>query len=142
MTEKIEKNVQNDQKKPDMTAEELERQELDTVIDRVKAAQKSYSTYPQEKVDEIFRAAALAANEARIPLAQMAVEETGMGVVEDKVIKNHFASEYVYNKYKDEKTCGRIDFDDSFGIIKIAEPVGVIAGIVPTTNPTSSRAAR
>ena len=115
-----------------------ERAELDAVIARVQAAQKIYATYSQKQVDAIFRAAALAANEARIPLAKMAVAETGMGVVEDKVIKNHFASEYVYNKYKSEPTCGEIEYDESFGIIKVAEPVGVIAGIVPTTNPTST----
>lgn len=120
------------------TPEELEREELDAIIEKVRAAQKIYSTYTQEQVDNIFRAAALAANEERIPLAKMAVEESGMGVVEDKVIKNHFASEYVYNKYKNEKTCGVIESDDAFGIIKIAEPVGIIAGIVPTTNPTST----
>ncbi len=119
-------------------SEEQERRELDQVIAKVKEAQKHYSTYSQQQVDEIFRAAALAANEMRIPLAQMAVQESGMGVVEDKVIKNHFASEYVYNRYRDEKTCGRIEFDEAFGIIKIAEPVGLIAGIVPTTNPTST----
>lgn len=120
------------------TPEELEREELDAIIEKVRAAQKIYATYTQEQVDNIFRAAALAANEERIPLAKMAVEESGMGVVEDKVIKNHFASEYVYNKYKNEKTCGVIESDDAFGIIKIAEPVGLIAGIVPTTNPTST----
>ncbi|MDD3953382.1 MAG: bifunctional acetaldehyde-CoA/alcohol dehydrogenase [Lentisphaeria bacterium] len=111
---------------------------LDAVIIKVQAAQSRYAEYSQEAVDKIFRAAALAANEARIPLAKLAVEETGMGVVEDKVIKNHFAAEYVYNKYKNEKTCGQIEFDEAFGIIKIAEPVGLIAGIVPTTNPTST----
>jgi acetaldehyde dehydrogenase/alcohol dehydrogenase len=111
---------------------------LDAIILKVQAAQRRYATYSQEDVDKIFRAAALAANEARIPLAKLAVEETGMGLVEDKVIKNHFAAEYVYNKYKNEKTCGQIEFDDAFGIIKIAEPVGLIAGIVPTTNPTST----
>lgn len=114
------------------------RQELEALIQRVKAAQENYATYPQEQVDRIFKQAALAANAARIPLAKLAVEETGMGVVEDKVIKNHFASEYIYNKYKHEKTCGVIEDDKSFGIQKIAEPVGVIAGIVPVTNPTST----
>ncbi len=116
----------------------LEREELDAIIARVQAAQNRYADYSQEQVDAIFRAAALAATEARIPLAKMAVAETGMGVVEDKVIKNHFASEYVYNKYKNEKTAGQIEFDDTSGIIKIAEPLGLIAGIVPTTNPTST----
>lgn len=112
--------------------------ELMQRINQVRQAQEIYATFPQEKVDEIFRAAAMAANEARIYLAKMAVEETGMGIVEDKVIKNHFASEYIYNKYKDEKTCGVIEKDESSGIVKIAEPIGVIAAIVPTTNPTST----
>ncbi|MGL6225333.1 MAG: bifunctional acetaldehyde-CoA/alcohol dehydrogenase [Thermoguttaceae bacterium] len=120
------------------TQETVDREQLDLLISRVQAAQKKYSTFSQQQVDYIFRAAALAATEARIPLAKMAVEESGMGVVEDKVIKNHFASEYVYNKYKNEKTCGEIEYDESFGIMKVAEPVGIIAGIVPTTNPTST----
>ncbi|WP_427338229.1 bifunctional acetaldehyde-CoA/alcohol dehydrogenase [Caloranaerobacter sp. DY30410] len=107
-------------------------------LKEIREAQKKYATYTQEQVDEIFRQAAMAANNARIKLAKMAVEETGMGIVEDKVIKNHFASEYIYNKYKDEKTCGVIERDNSFGITKIAEPIGVIAAIVPTTNPTST----
>ncbi|HAG83629.1 MAG TPA: bifunctional acetaldehyde-CoA/alcohol dehydrogenase [Cyanobacteria bacterium UBA12227] len=113
-------------------------QELEALIQRVKAAQTQYATYTQEQVDVIFKKAALAANTARIPLAKMAVAETGMGVVEDKVIKNHFASEMIYNKYKHEKTCGVIEEDKSFGFQKIAEPVGILAGIVPTTNPTST----
>ena len=107
-------------------------------IARVRAAQAKYATYTQEQVDKIFFAAAMAANKARIPLAKMAVEETGMGVVEDKVIKNHYASEYIYNTYKDVKTCGVIESDPGFGITKIAEPVGVVAAIIPTTNPTST----
>ena len=120
------------------TKDELDMEKLDAVIAGVKKAQAVYATYTQAQVDEIFRAAALAANDERIPLAKMAVAETGMGVIEDKVIKNHFASESVYNRYKNEKTCGEIEYDDAFGIIKIAEPVGIIAGIVPTTNPTST----
>ncbi|MEG0137005.1 MAG: bifunctional acetaldehyde-CoA/alcohol dehydrogenase [Cetobacterium sp.] len=107
-------------------------------IEKVRLAQKEYAKFDQKKVDEIFREASLAANNARIRLAKMAVEETGMGIVEDKVIKNHFASEYIYNSYKDTKTCGTIEVDNSYGIEKIAEPIGVIAGIVPTTNPTST----
>ena len=107
-------------------------------ISQIREAQKIYSTYTQEQVDEIFRQAALAANNARIKLAKMAVEESGMGIVEDKVIKNHFASEYIYNKYKNEKTCGVIDSDVAFGITKVAEPIGVVAAVVPTTNPTST----
>lgn len=112
--------------------------ELETLIQQVKAAQAQYATFTQEQVDHIFRAAALAANTERIPLAKMAVAETGMGVVEDKVIKNHFASEYIYNKYKNEKTCGTLEKDEGFGIEKIAEPVGIVAGVIPTTNPTST----
>jgi acetaldehyde dehydrogenase/alcohol dehydrogenase len=113
-------------------------EELNALVTRVKAAQQKYATFTQEKVDHIFRCAALAASDARIPLAQLAVKETGMGVVEDKVIKNHFASEYIYNKYKDEKTCGIIAEDDEAGTITIAEPMGIICGIIPTTNPTST----
>ena len=107
-------------------------------LEKVKNAQKKFSKYSQEQVDKIFQAAAIAANEARIPLAKMAVEETGMGIVEDKVIKNHYAAEYIYNKYKNEKTCGVIYQDDSYGIKKIAEPVGIVAAVIPTTNPTST----
>lgn len=113
-------------------------QELDEAIARVRQAQKAFSAYTQEQVDRIFLAAASAANRKRIPLAKMAVEETGMGVVEDKVIKNHYAAEYVYNAYKDTKTCGVIEEDAAYGIQKIAEPVGVIAAVIPTTNPTST----
>ena len=113
-------------------------QELTKRIQELKEAQKIFATYTQEQVDEIFRQAALAANNARIKLAKMAVEETGMGIVEDKVIKNHFAAEYIYNQYKDMKTCGVLEEDKTFGVTKIAEPIGVIAAIVPTTNPTST----
>lgn len=111
---------------------------LTKTLEKVKNAQKEFSKYSQEQVDKIFQAAAIAANEARIPLAKMAVEETGMGIVEDKVIKNHYAAEYIYNKYKNEKTCGVIYQDDSYGIKKIAEPVGIVAAVIPTTNPTST----
>lgn len=111
---------------------------LEEMIAQVKAAQAVYAEYPQERVDHIFRAVAIAANAARIELAKLAVEETGMGVLEDKVIKNHFASEFIYNKYRDARTCGEIETDRSFGIRRIAEPVGIIAGVVPTTNPTST----
>lgn len=111
---------------------------LKTKLDKIRQAQSEFSTFSQEQVDEIFRQAALAANNSRIHLAKMAVEETGMGIIEDKVIKNHFASEYIYNQYKDEKTCGVIEEDHAFGITKIADPIGVIAAIVPTTNPTST----
>lgn len=111
---------------------------LAKTLEKVKNAQKKFSKYSQEQVDKIFQAAAIAANEARIPLAKMAVEETGMGIVEDKVIKNHYAAEYIYNKYKNEKTCGVIYQDDSYGIKKIAEPVGIVAAVIPTTNPTST----
>ena len=119
-----------------MTVKTVE--DLNTLVDRVRAAQKTYAEFSQEQVDIIFRHAAQAANEQRITLAKLAVQETGMGVFEDKVIKNHFASEFIYNKYIDEKTCGVIEEDDDAGIIKIAEPIGVLAGIIPTTNPTST----
>ena len=111
---------------------------LEQLIAAVKVAQAEFANFSQAQVDRIFHQAAMAANEARIPLAKLAVQETGMGIVEDKVIKNHFASEMIYNKYKNEKTCGVIESDPHFGIQKIAEPVGIIAGIVPTTNPTST----
>ena len=114
---------------------------LETLSQRlaeIRNAQKRYATYTQEQVDKIFLAASLAANKARIELAKMAVEETGMGVVEDKVIKNHYASEYIYNKYRYEKTCGVIEEDKAYGIKKVAEPIGVIAAVIPTTNPTST----
>ena len=111
---------------------------LDAKIAEVREAQRIFSTYTQEQVDKIFLAAATAANQARIPLAKMAVKETGMGIVEDKVIKNHYAAEYIYNAYKNTKTCGVIEEDASFGIKKIAEPIGVIAAVIPTTNPTST----
>jgi len=116
----------------------MDSNQLNQLVARVKAAQKLYSTYSQQQVDAIFRAAALAAADARIPLAKLAAAESRMGVVEDKVTKNHFASEYIYNKYKDEKTCGVIDSDPTFGIQTIAEPIGLLCGIIPTTNPTST----
>lgn len=113
-------------------------EKLEAKLDEVRAAQRKFATYTQEQVDKIFLAAASAANKQRIPLAKMAVEETGMGIVEDKVIKNHYASEYIYNAYKDTKTCGVIEEDTAYGIKKIAEPIGVIAAVIPTTNPTST----
>lgn len=113
-------------------------QQLELLIKKVKKAQEIYSSYTQDKVDKIFKAAAIAANKARIPLAKMATEETGMGVLEDKIIKNHFASEYIYNKNKNVKTCGIISEDKVNGIKTVAEPLGIIAGIIPTTNPTST----
>ena len=112
--------------------------ELDATIDRVRKAQEQFSRYTQEQVDRIFLAAATAANRARIPLARMAAEETGMGIMEDKVIKNHYAAEYIYNAYKNTKTCGIIEEDPSYGIQRIAEPVGVVAAVIHTTNPTST----
>ena len=111
---------------------------LEAALKRVRAAQKEFATFSQEQVDKIFLAAATAANKARIPLAKMAVEETGMGIVEDKVIKNHYAAEYIYNAYKNTKTCGVIEEDKAYGIQKIAEPIGVVAAVIPTTNPTST----
>ncbi len=113
-------------------------QDFEAMLARVREAQRRYASYTQEQVDAIFLAAATAANRARLPLAKMAVEETGMGVVEDKVIKNHFASEYIYNYYKDTKTCGVIERDEAGGMEKIAEPIGVVAAVIPTTNPTST----
>lgn len=113
-------------------------QELTQRIAELRSAQKEFATFTQEQVDKIFRAAAIAANNERIRLAKMAVEETGMGIVEDKVVKNHFAAEYIYNQYKDMKTCGVLEEDHTYGVTKVAEPIGVIAAIVPTTNPTST----
>ena len=113
-------------------------EELTAAMNRCRAAQAVFATYTQEQVDRIFLAAATAANKARIPLAKMAVQETGMGVVEDKVIKNHYAAEYIYNAYKNEKTCGVIVEDTAYGIKRIAEPIGVVAAVIPTTNPTST----
>ena len=111
---------------------------LEMKLSQIRKAQEQYATFTQEQVDAIFKAAALAANHARIPLAKMAVEETGMGIVEDKVIKNNYAAEHIYNHYKNVKTCGVIEEDKEFGIVKLAEPIGVIAAVIPTTNPTST----
>lgn len=111
---------------------------LEKALERVRAAQKKFAEYSQSQVDSIFKAAAAAADRQRIPLARLAVEETGMGVVEDKVIKNHYAAEYIYNAYRDTKTCGVIEEDKQYGITEIAEPIGVIAAVIPTTNPTST----
>lgn len=113
-------------------------EKLEKSLQRLREAQRMFASYTQEQVDKIFLAAASAANKERIPLAKMAVEETGMGVVEDKVIKNHYASEYIYNAYKNIKTCGVVEEDKAYGIKKIAEPVGIIAAVIPTTNPTST----
>ncbi len=115
-----------------------DEESLEKMLGRVRAAQAEFATFTQEQVDYIFYKASLAANKMRIPLAKMAVEETGMGIVEDKVIKNHYASEYIYNAYKDTKTCGVIERDEGFGITRIAEPIGVLAAVIPTTNPTST----
>ncbi|MBQ8685452.1 MAG: bifunctional acetaldehyde-CoA/alcohol dehydrogenase [Clostridia bacterium] len=117
---------------------EKNKEELNDLLKKVRSAQLEFSTYTQERVDEIFKAAALAANTARLSLARMAVEETGMGVFEDKVLKNHYAAEYIYNRYKDEKTCGVIERDEANGYTRVAEPVGVAAAVIPTTNPTST----
>lgn len=111
---------------------------LDARLKELRKAQEEFATFSQEKVDEIFKAAAIAANKQRIPLAKMAVEETGMGIVEDKVIKNNYAAEYIYNAYKDTKTCDIIERDEAFGTMKVAEPIGVVAAVIPTTNPTST----
>ena len=111
---------------------------LEKKMAAMREAQKVFATYTQEQVDKIFHAAAIAANQMRIPLAKMAVEETGMGVVEDKVIKNNYAAEHIHNAYKDMKTCGVIEEDKAYGIKKIAEPIGLVAAVIPTTNPTST----
>lgn len=111
---------------------------FDALLEQVRTAQKKFATYSQEQVDEIFKAAAMAAGQARISLAKLAVAETGMGLVEDKVIKNHFASEYIYNAYRHTQTCGAVEEDRAFGVKKILEPVGVIGAVIPTTNPTST----
>ena len=113
-------------------------EKLESALAQVRQAQREYASYTQEQVDKIFQAAAIAANQQRIPLAKLAVAETGMGVVEDKVIKNHYAAEYIYNAYRDTKTCGVIEEDKAFGMKKIAEPIGVVAAVIPTTNPTST----
>ena len=125
-----------DGKKDDFIVDSVEA--LEKKLSQIREAQEIFATYTQEQVDKIFTAAAIAANQARIPLAKQAVAETGMGIVEDKVIKNHFASEYIYNTYRDTKTCGIIEEDKAYGIKKIAEPIGVIAAVIPTTNPTST----
>src|SRR5574344_2093913 len=138
MTTKSKKTVENLEKV--LTKSNLvdNAEQLELLIERVKKAQKLYETFSQEQVDKIFKAAATAADKARIPLAKMAVAETGMGIVEDKIIKNHFASEYIYNKHKNAKTCGIISEDKINGTKIVAEPLGILAGIVPTTNPTST----
>ena len=130
---KKEASVMNKEKTPVDSVEALEKR-----IQEVRAAQQEFASFSQKQVDVIFKAAALAANKARIPLAKLAVEETGMGVVEDKVIKNNYASEYIYHAYRDTKTCGVIEENDAAGTVKIAEPIGVIAAVIPTTNPTST----
>lgn len=138
MTTKSKKTVENLEKALNSSTLVDNAEQLELLIERVKKAQKIYATFTQEQVDAIFKAAATAADKARIPLAKMAVDETGMGVLEDKIIKNHFASEYIYNKHKGAKTCGIIKEDKANGIKVVAEPLGVIAGVVPTTNPTST----
>ena len=111
---------------------------LEAKLAQMREAQGIFATYSQEQVDKIFYEAAMAANKARIPLAKMAVEETGRGVLEDKVIKNHYAAEYIYNAYKNTKTCGVLEHDEAYGITKIAEPIGIVGAVIPTTNPTST----
>lgn len=138
MATKTTKTIEKLEKTLDLSNTVSSVETLEILISKVKKAQKILATFPQEKIDTIFKAAAIAANRARIPLAKMAVEETGMGIVEDKVIKNHFASEYIYNKHKDAKTCGIISEDKANGIKIVADPLGVIAGVIPTTNPTST----
>ena len=126
-------------KKKEMVPEIIDSVEaLEAKMKAMREAQKIFATYTQEQVDKIFYEAAMAANKMRIPLAKQAVEETGRGVVEDKVIKNHYAAEYIYNAYKNTKTCGVIEEDSAYGIKKIAEPIGLVAAVIPTTNPTST----
>ncbi len=138
MTTQSKKNVEKLEQALNKSTLVDNAEQLELLIERVKKAQKIYATFTQEQVDAIFKAAATAADKARIPLARMAAEETGMGVMEDKIIKNHFASEYIYNKHKNAKTCGVIKEDKTNGIKVVAEPLGVIAGVIPTTNPTST----
>jgi len=138
MTTKNKKDVEKLEKTLNQSSLVDSAEQLELLIERVQKAQKIYSTFSQEQVDKIFKAAATAADKARIPLARMAVEETGMGVLEDKIMKNHFAAEYIYNKHKNTKTCGIISNDKENGVKIVAEPLGVVAGIVPTTNPTST----
>ena len=114
------------------------QEKLEALIKSVREAQKKFASFSQEQVDKIFFEASKAANMARISLAKLAVEETGMGIVEDKVIKNHYAAEYIYNKYKDTQTVGVVEDDKVFGTKKILEPIGVVCGTIPTTNPTST----
>ncbi|MBQ2871463.1 bifunctional acetaldehyde-CoA/alcohol dehydrogenase [bacterium] len=138
MVVKSKKDVEKLEKALNQSSEVATVEQLESLISRVKKAQRIYANFTQEQVDRIFKAAATAADKARIPLARMAVEETGMGVLEDKIIKNHFASEYIYNKHKNAKTCGVIREDKENGIKVVAEPLGVVAGVIPTTNPTST----
>jgi acetaldehyde dehydrogenase/alcohol dehydrogenase len=149
MPEKVKKSSEKTKAVQDVQNEHIEQNEqlgqftdsqesLKNLIERVNKAQKIYATFTQEQVDKIFKEAAIAANQARIPLAKMAAQETGMGIVEDKIIKNHYASEYIYNKHKNAKTCGIIKEDKANGVKIVASPLGVLAGIVPTTNPTST----
>ena len=138
MTTKSKKTVENLEKTLNKSSLVDSAEQLELLIERAKKAQKIFATFTQEQVDAIFKAAATAADKARIPLARMAKEETGMGVLEDKIIKNHFASEYIYNKHKNVKTCGVIKEDKANGTKIVAEPLGVLAGIIPTTNPTST----
>lgn len=138
MATKTKKTVENLEKALNQSGVVATSEDLEILISKVKKAQRIFATFSQEKVDAIFRAASIAANQARIPLAKMAVEETGMGIVEDKVVKNHFASEYIYNKHKNAKTCGVVSEDKTNGTRVVAEPLGLLAGVVPTTNPTST----
>src|SRR5574344_270682 len=138
MTTKSKKTVENLEKVLTKSNVVNSAETLEQLISRVQKAQKIFATFSQEQVDKIFKAAATAADKARIPLAKMAVADTGMGIVEDKIIKNHFASEYIYNKHKNAKTCGIVSEDKTNGTKIVAEPLGILAGIVPTTNPTST----
>ena len=126
-------------KKPTAAPEVIDSVDaLEAKLAHMREAQKVFATYTQEQVDKIFYEAAMAANKQRIPLAKLAVEDTGRGVVEDKVIKNHYAAEYIYNAYKNTKTCGVVERDEAYGITKVAEPIGIVGAVIPTTNPTST----
>ncbi len=138
------KKKENTTEAPEAVAKTVVPEVVDSIeslhakLKAMREAQAKFATYTQEQVDKIFYEAAMAANKMRIPLAKQAVEETGRGIVEDKVIKNHYAAEYIYNAYKNTKTCGVIEEDPAYGIKKVAEPIGVVAAVIPTTNPTST----
>ena len=136
---KVEEIIEAPAEQAEQTPEIIDTVEsLEAKLAAMRKAQGIFATYTQEQVDKIFYEAAMAANKMRIPLAKLAVEDTGRGIVEDKVIKNHYASEYIYNAYKNTKTCGVIEHDEAYGVTKVAEPIGIVGAVIPTTNPTST----